>query len=99
MCDTYRVSQDDYLYRRLPWGIQTHQWSQDRLVLPFHQGFYVRQLEKHKKASVVRASPARPALHLHPQDISKEVHRLEAVPHFEYEMQSSTSGHDSHRED
>lgn len=27
------------------------------------------------------------------------MHRLEAVPHFEYEVQSSTRGHDSHRED
>lgn len=38
-------------------------------------------------------APLGPGLHLHPQDISKEMHRLEAVPHFENEVQSSTSGH------
>lgn len=41
--------------------------------------------------------PPRPRLHLHPQDITIEMCRLEAVSHFEYEVQSSASRHD-HRQ-
>lgn len=41
--------------------------------------------------------PPRPRLHLHPQDITIEMCRLEAVAHFEYEVQSSASRHD-HRQ-
>lgn len=41
-----------------------------------------------------RVGPPRSRLHLHPQDITIEMCRLEAVSHFEYEVQSSASRHD-----
>lgn len=37
--NTYRVGQNDHLYCRFPGGIQTHQGSQNLLLLPFHQVF------------------------------------------------------------
>lgn len=47
-----------------------------------------------------RASPPPPRLHLHPQDIAKETRGLEAVSHFEHEVQSSTSSHsETHRQE
>lgn len=39
LSDTHRVGQNDHLYRCFPGGIQTHQGSQNLLLLPFHQVF------------------------------------------------------------
>ena len=57
--DTYRVSQNNHLHSCLPWSVQTHQRSQNLLVLPFHQVFYVWQLEENKKAQWARGATPR----------------------------------------